>query len=384
MPKVRYKTDVRGSEGIGSAILNSLRVGVVTVDRKGRILGMTGAASRILGVPDVPPRGRNYRGVIPPGSVAREVISKTLREGRGVPETIGPASGENEERRIRCVTSLIRDRAGKPRAVVVEIHDITLLARMEEEVRRLDRLATVGRFASALAHEIRNPLTGIYAGVQFLERSLPPENEQQEITYRIVREEVERLNRIVGDMLGTTKPPEPDRKVTDPNEITQHVALLLEEEGRRREVKVTYRADATLPRIRLDPDLMTQVLLNLGRNAIQASPAGGEVTLEATVSTGTPAYGMLPHTGSTPGVEFHVRDQGPGIAPSDQARLFEPFQTGRKDGTGLGLYISYQIMEAHAGALWAKTGKGGGAEFIAWIPYRTGSREEGADRHVRG
>lgn len=342
---------------------------------------MTGAAARILGVPGLPPRGRNYRGAIPPGSVVREVISKTLREGRGVPETIGPASDENEERRVRCLTSLLRDRAGKPRAVVVEIHDVTPLARMEEEVRRLDRLATVGRFASALAHEIRNPLTGIYAGIQFIERSHPPENEQQEITYRIVREEVERLNRIVDDMLGTTKPPEPDRKVTDPNDITRRVVLLLEEEGRRREVKVTYRGDGTLPQIRLDPDLMTQVLLNLGRNAIQASPAGGEVTLQAAVSTGTPSHGMLPHAGSTPGVEFRVLDQGPGIAPSDQARLFEPFQTGRKDGTGLGLYISYQIMEAHAGALWAKTGKGGGAEFIAWIPYRTGSSGEGAGRH---
>jgi signal transduction histidine kinase len=351
------------------ALIDALRVGILVFDPSGRLLDMNRQAASLLEIPRETEPEAAWPGGLPAGSVVTLVVEKTLRDRRPVPETIGPLLGDEGNRLARCTSSAVRDEAGEIRAFVLEFQDVTAVARMEQEVRQLDRLATVGRFASAIAHEIRNPLTGIYAGVQFLEKTLPAGNEQQKTTFRIVREEVERLNRIVEDMLGSARPPVPRFETADPNALARKTRLLLEEEGRRRSVRVVLRCDETLPPIRLDPDLIEQVLLNLGRNAIEASPDGAEIFVETAASQGSASKGALPGGGG-PGVEFRVRDQGPGVAPGERERIFEPFRTSKKGGTGLGLYISFQIMERHGGALWLRAEAGKGADFSAWVPYR--------------
>ncbi|MBM3319494.1 MAG: PAS domain-containing protein [Candidatus Eisenbacteria bacterium] len=363
-------------------LIDALHVGILVFDPSGRLLDINRQAASLLEIPREAEPEAVRSGELPPGSVVTLVAEKTLRDRRPVPETIGPLLGDGSNRLARCTSSAVRDAAGKILAFVLEFQDVTAVVRMEQEVRQLDRLATVGRFASAIAHEIRNPLTGIYAGVQFLEKTLPEGNEQQKMTFRIVREEVERLNRIVEDMLGSARPPVPRFENADPNALARKACRLLEEEGRRRSVRIVFRCDETLPPIRLDPDLIEQVLLNLGRNAIEASPDGGEVLLETSASQGSPLRGAIPCVGG-PGVEFRVSDQGPGVAPGERERIFEPFRTSKKRGTGLGLYISFQIMERHGGALWLRTEGGKGAEFSAWVPYRIPGEGPASDRAPR-
>ncbi|MFH1278755.1 MAG: ATP-binding protein [Candidatus Eisenbacteria bacterium] len=360
-------------------VIGSLHVGLVTLGADGSVLDMNRAAMALLGLPAGDPTGRPWREALPPGSVVRDVARRTLRERRAVPEAIGPLGLGEGAGTARCISSLLRDERGEIGAVVIEFHDVTSLVRMEAEVRHLDRLATVGRFASALAHEIRNPLTGIYAGVQFLEKTLPAENDAQTKTYRIIREEVERLNRMVEDMLGSARFPEPRYQEVDPNDLMSKVAALLGENAAKGEVTIVLDADETLPPIRLDPDQICQVLLNLGRNAVEVSPPGTEVTLGTTASTGAPARGMLLPGGSVPGVEFRVRDRGPGIAAAEREKIFEPFQSKKKGGTGLGLYVAFQIVERHGGSLWVRAEEGSGAEFAAWVPYRRPGGERGRE-----
>jgi signal transduction histidine kinase len=371
MNRPQGKANVLDRSRLDTSVIDALHVGVIVVDLSGRVVEMNREAASLLELPLPASRDRFWADLLPPAGVVTAVAEKTFRERRGVPDMTGPLHGEVGSRTAMCGSAPMRDASGATRGFVIEFRDVTGVARMEQEVRQLDRLATIGRFAAAIAHEIRNPLTGIYAGVQFLERTLPPGSEQQATTYRIVREEVERLNRIVEDMLGSARTPEPRLEETDPSEVAGKAHLLLLEEGRRHSVRVTLRCDETLPPIRLDGDLIVQVLLNLGRNAVEASPAGGEVVLETAVSLGSPSHGPLPCSGSAPGVAFRVRDQGPGIAPGEREHIFEPFRTSKKRGTGLGLYVSFQIMEKHGGTLWVRTEVGKGAEFTAWVPYRS-------------
>jgi len=372
MPATPHSVSLTGQANLGLAIIDRLHVGVLVIDPEGKILDINGNGARLLRLRSGETVGRKALDVLPGGSVIARVVGETVKDQRGMPSQVGTLPQGDGYRTFRCGSSVIRDRDGEVRVSVCEFQDITTLVRMEEEMRQLDRLATIGRFASAIAHEIRNPLTGIYAGVQFLEKTLPPQKEQQEVTYRLVQSEVERLNRIVGDMLGAARPPEPQLVPTDPNEIACKVASLLETDGKKRSVRIHLDCDETLPKILLDPDLICQVLLNLGRNALEASPEGGEVSISTGVSPGSPANGILPRLGSAPGIEYRVRDQGTGIPDKDREHIFEPFHTSKKGGTGLGLFISFQIMERHNGALWVKTEEGKGSEFIARIPYQPG------------
>ncbi|RPJ42803.1 MAG: PAS domain-containing protein [Candidatus Latescibacterota bacterium] len=350
-------------------VIDALHVGVLVLDPSGRIVDLNREAALLLDLSADSARDCASRDVLPPGSVVADVAERALRERRGVPETVGSLGGAPNGRFARCSATPVRGASREARAFAIEFRDVTGEVRVEQEVRQLDRLATIGRFAAAIAHEIRNPLTGIYAGVQFLERTLPPANDQQSATYQIVREEVEHLNRIVEDMLGTARTPEPRLETVDPNEVARKARLLLEEDARRRSVRVELRPDDSLPSVRLDPSLLLQVLLNLGRNALEASSAGGEITIETAVSLGSPSGGTIAAAASGPGVEFRVRDHGPGISPSERARIFEPFRTSKRGGTGLGLYVSFQIMEKHGGALWVRTEVDEGSEFSAWVPY---------------
>lgn len=378
-PTTGRRTATPARARIEREVIGTLHVGLVTLDGAGRVIDLNRAARDLLGLPAGNPAGKPWREALPPGSVVRNVARRIFQEGRGVPEAIGPLGHGAEAGTARCVGSLLRGEGGKIEAVVIEFHDVTSVLRMEAELRHLDRLATVGRFASALAHEIRNPLTGIYAGVQFLERSLPAETEAQRKTYRIIREETERLNRIVEDMLGSARFPDPRYEEVDPNELMGKIATLLAELAAKRDVKIVIERDESLPSIHLDPDQICQVLLNLGRNAVEVSPPGSEVTLTTTASMGAPARGILSPGGSVPGVEFRVLDRGPGIAASDQEKIFEPFHSKKKGGTGLGLYVAFQIVERHGGAIWVLADEGRGAEFTAWIPYRRPGGKRGRE-----
>lgn len=376
MSPVHRSIAYTGSGRTAAEVIDSLRVGVLIADPDGHLAEINPTAARLLGIDAGESRGKHLLGILATGSVVYEVAEKTLPDMRAFPGLVGPLLSRNGECTVRCGSSILRDLDGDVVGILFEIQDVTSITHLEKMVQQLDRLATVGRFASTIAHEIRNPLTGIYAGIQFLEKSLPPENEQQRSTYFILREEVERLNRIVTDMLESARPPDPRLVLLDPGLIVYKVKTLLQEDADRKGVKLTIRCDETLPEILLDPDLISQVLLNLGRNAIEVSPDGGEVTISTDVSTSAPSLGILPRAGMKPGMEFRVCDQGPGVPESEKSRIFEPFHTSKKGGTGLGLFISYQIMERHGGNLWIESEEGRGAEFIARIPYETGGVEE--------
>ncbi len=232
-----------------------------------------------------------------------------------------------------------------------------LIAEAQARLARSEKLATLGQLAAAIAHEVRNPLAIIRSSVQNVAESLPGADEEGRKSCLFITEEIDRLTKVTHALLGFARPlelkPAPiavrdlfDRTELPAGMIVQGKALRL------------LRADTPAPlRVEGDSDLLCQALLGLIANAVEATPSGGEVTLEAAAKNG--------------GVELAVIDSGPGVPPELRARIFEPFFTTRPRGHGLGLAVIRQIVEAHGGRIEVGDRPGGGARFA--LSLRTGA-----------
>lgn len=248
---------------------------------------------------------------------------------------------------------------------VIEFVDISELKRMEEEIRHLDRLAVLGRFTSSVAHEIRNPLTGIAAGIQYLNRDGSLSSDQRE-NISFILNEVERLNRIITDLFKVAKP----RKL-----LYQKIEVQgLVERGHKSNVevfddkKIDFQADFedNLPLIEVDPDQVVQVTINLLKNSAEAVADGGKVAVKGYIYNGGDQEVILEKERDMVCIE--ICDDGEGIEQGDKQRVFEPFFSRKKGGTGLGLFVSHSIIQHHQGRITVSSEPGGGTTFRVYLP----------------
>lgn len=245
--------------------------------------------------------------------------------------------------------------------VALVIENSKLHARIKER----DRLAALGEMAAGLAHEIRNPLGSIKAAAQLLEGSLPQGSQEQEFL-GIIMEEVGRLNRVVGSFLDYARPYHGNATVIDVNEAVQKTITVIRNDLPP-EVTLDLETNTDLPPVRIDPEHLRQVLMNLVRNAVEAMEGRGTITLTTQLRTGKPDL-----------VEIVVRDTGPGIAAKDLPNLFVPFFTTKAQGTGLGLAISQRLIESAGGRIEVRTLGGRGSTFVVALPAADGSGTTGA------
>ena len=227
---------------------------------------------------------------------------------------------------------------------------------LEIEVLHRERLSAMGNMAAAVAHEVRNPLNAISMGLQRLKMEFQP-NEDLEGYSRLtglMMGEVHRLNSIVEQFLSLARPIEIKAEALPLAEVLKELAALQESSARESNVHIQVIAAPNLPPLKADPSHLTQVLLNLMLNGLQAMPDGGTLTLEA--------KDLKDH------FLIAVSDTGSGIAPEHQRRIFEPYFTTKAKGTGLGLAISRRIIEAHGGTLIVFSKMGQGSRFEISLP----------------
>jgi len=222
-----------------------------------------------------------------------------------------------------------------------------------EQLRRADRLSALGELSAGLAHEIRNPLGSIEGALQILLRPTLTSEAKEEFG-QLARKEIDRLKGLVTNFLDFARPQTPKRVSTPPLQLLQSVAKLATETAKMSGAHVRIDSSDAVPEVWIDPEQMTQVLLNLVINAIQAMPTGGEVALRCLRS------GDL--------VVLEVQDEGVGIPPEDLERVFNPFVTTRPNGTGLGLSIAYQIVSQHGGYITARRNPVHGMTFVVSLP----------------
>jgi PAS domain S-box-containing protein len=354
--------DVRREEAFRKDVMGSMAAGLVAVDLEGRVLAMNAASQAMTRRDFEALRGGPLTPLDPPGGGVAALLAKTLsarcpilRVERPVVRADGGAFPAT------CATSLLRNPSGTVYGAIVTFSDITEIKVMEQRIQALDRLAALGRFTAGIAHEIRNPLTGIGTGVQYLERHLRDDADQTE-NLTFIRDEISRLNRIVEDLFRVTHPHPLRKSPENPQALLERAVLALGDLPETKRVAIHLRIDPALEAVTVDPDQMQQVLLNLFKNAVEATPDGGTVDVHAYPSGDEPR----PHT------VIQVIDSGPGIDPESLPKIFEPFYTkGKANGTGLGLYVSHGIVERHGGELHAANHNQGGAVLTLRLPLDT-------------
>ena len=334
-------------------VIENLPLGVVAIDSRGHVLAWNRTAAAIIGMSRdevrAQPMATMLRGRSWHDALIRslELGAEEERAEHQVQRPDGTASP------VEVSTAPLRDAEGAIRGAVATLVDVSSLKSMEERIRQLDRLAALGRFASSVAHEIRNPLTGIATGVQYLSRGFPEGDERQESVSFILREVV-RLNTIIQDLFTASRPRElqlgPVRLAEVAARVLRGVRPAPEEAG----VTIDLEAADTWPTVSADADQLQQVLLNLIQNAVQATPAGGRVTVRA--------------RSDESGHLIEVEDSGTGIAPEHVPRIFDPFFTTRTKGTGLGLFVAHAIVQRHRGSLEVRSEPGKGTRFQIRLP----------------
>lgn len=225
-----------------------------------------------------------------------------------------------------------------------------------ETMKRAERLFALGQLSAGLAHEVRNPLASIAGAAGLLQRSPRLEKRDLECA-EIIAKESGRLNDLVTHFLSFARPRAPKFQEIEVAALFDSVLqLAMHAVGERSGVVLRQEVDAAVGGFDGDPELLTQVLLNLVINAIQAMPEGGEVVLVAKPRGGR--------------VLMQVRDQGGGIGAQDRDRIFDPFFTTKETGTGLGLSVAHQIVEQHGGILSAEANPDRGTTFSVLLPAR--------------
>ena len=344
---------------IARALMDCEGVGVLLIDPRGRVAGANAEIARLLG-PGVRRRQVLAQELIRTAVAGDDPVGEAFRRARHERETVLITRGGAE------VPVLMRARrVGRPPWLVFSVRDLTQARRMHQELRRHERLATLGQLSAGVAHEIRNPLAGIGTSAQVLLRRFEPRDERARFV-TVILEEVARLDRIVGSLLQYARPRTPELQVGSIpaciEKVLQNAAEALEKSRIEVEIDVAPR----LRPVYIDADLVTQVLLNVTLNAIQAMPTGGRLRYEvrSVRRRGAPRGpgrrasdrpDAKPRRGSeTPWIEYQqvrIIDTGTGIPRGNLAKLFDPFFTTRPAGTGLGLSISQTIMQEHGGSI---------------------------------
>jgi two-component system, sporulation sensor kinase E len=238
------------------------------------------------------------------------------------------------------------------------LKDVTHLMTLEEQIRRSDRLKTIGQIAAGTAHEIRNPLTAIKGFMQLLSKTLADRQMSKELEYvRIVQSELDRVNDLVSEFLLLSKPKEIKLKVLRIGLVLQEILPMIRNEALLHKVVVLYYPIENLPPILADKELLKQVFLNLGKNAIEAMSGGGTLIIRERIQLG-----------QTQRIAVEICDTGMGIPGSELDKVFEPFFTTKAQGTGLGLSVCQRIVHDLGGSI-DVTSSESGSQFRVWLPH---------------
>jgi len=248
---------------------------------------------------------------------------------------------------------------------IVLFSDLSEIKRMEEAIRHLDNLAVLGRFTSAVAHEIRNPLTGIAAGIQYLDRSAElSEDNKENITHILA--EVARLNRIITDLFKVAKPRDLLYQESDTALIVEKSFKSISDIIDSRKIKFTSNIASEVPKVEVDPDQITQVLSSRIKNAAEAVEDGGHVSVN--VKPFDDSESDMRRQKGKDFIIVDVADDGPGIDNRDKQRIFLPFFSRKKGGTGLGLFVTHSIIQHHQGSIKVISEPGDGTIFRVYLP----------------
>jgi len=364
-----------------NGILNSLASGVIALDTTGNISHMNPAARQMLGIDEAAYTSGElcYCDVMEPLENAECSALKALRQSSSVEkEEMKVKTRHGTKLTLTVSTSLLKNRSGEVVGAVELFQDVSKLKRMEEQMSQMKVLASLGEMAASIAHEVRNPLSGVGGFASLLARDLENDPEKKRMADKIV-EGVAIINQTIQTLLDFARREKLEKTSLD---LDQYLNDMLDEftemNGFKDAENKIVRELHTNERISVDLDrqLFRQVIFNFVKNALEAGDENCRVEV-ATKSLPLPVaqkeFGdSMQLAGTETLVEIIIQDNGPGIDEEDLNKLFSPFYSNKENGIGLGLSIAWKIIKAHGGDVAVKSKLGKGTKFSIVLPARTG------------
>ena len=348
------RTSLTRIKAFSDNVVERMPVGLVALDGNGRVISFNQAAEATLRLSSDQVTGRTASEVLPRQVLdlvaalkdsTRTAIGKefdcSFRDGRIVPLDVTLSSLKGED--------------GTDWGTIILCRDLTEVQNLKREVETTRRLASLGRLAAGVAHEIRNPLSSIKGFATYF-RDRYRDNPEDQKTSEVMIQEVDRLNRVISQLLEFARPPVIQKKRASLQSLIQRSLKMIERQTSAKGIQVLSELPSDIQDVDLDPDGINQVLLNLYLNAIEAMEQGGTLTVS------------LSKKESSPWVKLTVTDTGAGISREDLEHVFDPYFTTKQTGTGLGLAIVHKIIEAHRGEVRAESEVGRGTTVSVLLP----------------
>ena len=334
-------------------VVENVPIGLLALDQQGKIAAFNRGAEAILRLSAGQVIGQAADRILPAelrdeinhsknrADVIEKEIECKLADGKTVPLEIGVSSLKDENDIFLGHVLLFKD--------------LTEVRALRREVARSQRLASVGRLAAGVAHEIRNPLSSIKGFATYFKERYPDRPQDQQ-TADIMIQEVDRLNRVVGQLLEFARPISIEPKAVSLEALLSDAVRLIEERAAGKNIIVRASNSAQIDTVWGDPDRINQILLNLFLNAIDAMENGGELNVEIS-------------SNDKREICIAVSDTGCGISPQHLSRVFDPYFTTKSSGTGLGLAIAHNIAEAMGGRINVESTPNRGTTFSVVLPH---------------
>src|SRR5881296_3647683 len=325
-------------QAFSDKIVDSLASGIVTTDLEGRIYLFTRAAEDIT----------KYRAEQALRLTIWEVFPGMLRQISSARFEIPTTRHDGRSIHLRFAVSPVMIDEKNTAGYVWCFDDVTEFRALEQQVRQKEQMAAIGAMSAGIAHEIRNPLASIAGSLNLLQSDLKLDPDQRQLA-EIITRETDRLNRTITEFLSYARPASPKRSAVELSGLISETVQLMRNSP---ELKASHKIETRLRPVKaeVDESMMRQVFYNLASNAFKAMPEGGTLTISLEARNGN--------------ARIRFEDNGVGLGDDELKRLFVPFNSSFRNGTGLGLPIVYQIVNAHNGSIAVKSRKGMGTTFV--------------------
>ena len=340
-------------KAFSDSLVMNMPIGLIATDTGGRLSAFNQTAEAILKRTAAEVLGKPAEEILP-GS-CRELFQRLAAERQLIEREFDCAVEVGRTIPLDIIATTLHEENGAFVGHVLLFRDMTEIRRLEEEVARSRRLASLGSLAAGVAHEIRNPLSSIKGFATYFRERYRDNPEDRETADVMIRE-VDRLNRVITQLLEFARPLTMHRVPTSLQAVIRHAVKMVESEAQAKRIVVETDLSPEVGEISLDADRMTQVLLNLLQNAVGAMEGGGVLRISVARR-------------DEKGVRITVADTGIGIPKEDLPRVFDPYFTTRPSGTGLGLAIVHKIVEAHGGEVRLESELGSGTTATILLPF---------------
>lgn len=340
-------------KALSDNIVDNMPIGLIVLDTDSNIASFNYTAETLLHVSVEKIIGKSVEEKLP--AQFAELINELRQNKRNIIKELELDLGEHGKIYLDINLSVLEDSTGTILGYIILFRDLSEVQELKKEVERSTRLASIGRLAAGVAHEIRNPLSSIkgfatYFGERY--KDVPEDKD----TAQIMVNEVERLNRVISQLLEFARPVNISKKTLDIKTVINHSAKIIERNASEKDIKVKVNISSGIPHIAVDSDRMNQVFLNLFLNSIEAMDSGGKLDIS------------VDYNHAVEMIKIKVSDTGKGIAPNDIGNVFDPYFTTKQSGTGLGLAIVHRIIESHNGEIKVESNLGQGTIVTILLP----------------